>query len=247
VKQGSLALGDDLGMGAEFSDCGTYRYALWRTWNALQPGVLFVGLNPSTADATTDDPTIRRCIGFAKRWGYGGITMANVFAYRATDPREMTVLAPSARSGRRTTRTSRRSPSRPASSSRPGEQMAQTTAIEWTDLSWNPTHGCSKVSPGCAHCYAETLSRRLQADAEAVDAGERRRERHPEAAQAARAAERGEGLAGARRRGRARARPTASSSSSTRCRTCSTSRSRTSTSPRSSRSWPGASGTRSRC
>jgi hypothetical protein len=93
VKQGSLALGDDLGMGAEFSDCGTYRYALWRTWNALQPGVLFVGLNPSTADATTDDPTIRRCIGFAKRWGYGGITMANVFAYRATDPREMTVLA----------------------------------------------------------------------------------------------------------------------------------------------------------
>jgi hypothetical protein len=93
MDQASLALGDDLGMGAEFSDCGTYRYALWRTWNAIQPGVLFVGLNPSTADATTDDPTIRRCIGFAKRWGYGGITMANVFAYRATDPREMTVLA----------------------------------------------------------------------------------------------------------------------------------------------------------
>lgn len=40
--------------------------------------------------------------------------------------------------------------------------MAQTTAIEWTDLSWNPVHGCSKVSPGCAHCYAETLSRRYK-------------------------------------------------------------------------------------
>jgi hypothetical protein len=51
--------------------------------------VVFVGLNPSTADATQDDPTIRRCVGFADKWGYGGIAMVNLFAFRATDPSEM--------------------------------------------------------------------------------------------------------------------------------------------------------------
>jgi hypothetical protein len=51
------------------SDCGTYRYELWRRW-AEGPHVLFVMLNPSTADAVTDDATIRKCIGYAKRWGY---------------------------------------------------------------------------------------------------------------------------------------------------------------------------------
>jgi hypothetical protein len=50
---------------------------------------MFVGLNPSTADEVADDPTIRRCIRFAKEWGYSGLCMANLFAYRATDPREM--------------------------------------------------------------------------------------------------------------------------------------------------------------
>jgi len=74
--------------GAEISECGQYRYALWRRWSH-GPQVLFVGLNPSTADATLDDPTIRRCIGFAKAWGYGGLLMANLFAWRATDPRHM--------------------------------------------------------------------------------------------------------------------------------------------------------------
>lgn len=46
----------------------------------------FIGLNPSTADATLDDPTIRRCVGFAKAWGAGTLLMTNLFAYRATDP-----------------------------------------------------------------------------------------------------------------------------------------------------------------
>ena len=50
---------------------------------------MFVGLNPSTADETQDDPTIRRCIGYAKTWGYGALCMTNLFAFRATDPREM--------------------------------------------------------------------------------------------------------------------------------------------------------------
>lgn len=49
--------------------------------------VMFIGLNPSTADETLDDPTIRRCIGYAKDWGYGGLLMTNIFAYRSTDPR----------------------------------------------------------------------------------------------------------------------------------------------------------------
>ena len=51
--------------------------------------VVFIGLNPSTADATQDDPTIRRCIGFAKAWGYDSLCMVNLFAYRATDPKDM--------------------------------------------------------------------------------------------------------------------------------------------------------------
>ena len=74
--------------GADISPCGRYRYTLWRKWG---PGgtCMFVGLNPSTADATLDDPTIRRCVAFARSWGYGGLMMTNLFAWRATDPRDM--------------------------------------------------------------------------------------------------------------------------------------------------------------
>jgi hypothetical protein len=72
--------------GAILSDCQQYRYALWRIWAADRPTVLFIGLNPSTADATSDDPTLRRCVGFARDWGYGGLYLLNLFAYRATDP-----------------------------------------------------------------------------------------------------------------------------------------------------------------
>lgn len=74
---------------ARLSDCRTYRYELWRTWDESKPYAMFIGLNPSTADETEDDPTIRRCINFAKSWGYGGLCMANLFAYRATQPEDM--------------------------------------------------------------------------------------------------------------------------------------------------------------
>ncbi len=71
---------------AILSTCRKYRYALWRTWDESKPYVMFVGLNPSTADETTDDPTLKRCINYARAWGYGGVCMANLFAFRATDP-----------------------------------------------------------------------------------------------------------------------------------------------------------------
>lgn len=73
---------------AEFSheEGMAYRYRLTREWDADRAVVNFIGLNPSTADAFEDDPTIRRCVGFARRWGFGKLVMTNLFAYRATDP-----------------------------------------------------------------------------------------------------------------------------------------------------------------
>lgn len=75
--------------GAVFSKDRCYRYALWRTWNTTLPRVMFVGLNPSTADEQSDDPTIRRCIGFARHWGFGGVIVSNLFAFRATYPSDL--------------------------------------------------------------------------------------------------------------------------------------------------------------
>jgi hypothetical protein len=74
---------------AWISEDRAYRYALLRSWEYGTGFVAFVGLNPSTADENTDDPTIRRCIRFAKDWGYSGLLMANLFAYRATKPKDM--------------------------------------------------------------------------------------------------------------------------------------------------------------
>jgi len=74
---------------AKLSRCRQYRYALWRTWDNRKSYVMFIGLNPSTADESTDDPTLIRCMNFAKSWGYGGVCIANLFAYRATDPADM--------------------------------------------------------------------------------------------------------------------------------------------------------------
>lgn len=84
-----------------FSDDRVYRYTLWRDWsddsleleeregNHSHQFVQFIGLNPSTADETRDDNTLRKCIGFAKRWGYGALCMTNLFAFRATNPKDM--------------------------------------------------------------------------------------------------------------------------------------------------------------
>jgi hypothetical protein len=73
---------------AVLSPCRRYRYELWRRW-APGPYAMFIGLNPSTADETADDPTIRRCINFAKVWGYSALCMTNLFAFRATKPEVM--------------------------------------------------------------------------------------------------------------------------------------------------------------
>lgn len=71
---------------AVISEDGLYRYFLSRTWASTGKKIAFVGLNPSTADATKDDPTIRRCVQFAKDWGGASLWMVNLFAYRATKP-----------------------------------------------------------------------------------------------------------------------------------------------------------------
>ncbi len=105
--------------GATISACGNYRYRLWREWR-LHPlpakwdmwtddygapvldgagqqlgeplSCVFVMLNPSTADGDQDDPTIRRCVGFAKTWGYDRMEVVNLFAWRTTNPRDVLAM-----------------------------------------------------------------------------------------------------------------------------------------------------------
>jgi hypothetical protein len=74
---------------ASISECGRYRYWLSRRFSMGERAVLFVGLNPSTADATQDDPTIRRCVGFARSWGFDWLYMGNLNAWRSTDPKKL--------------------------------------------------------------------------------------------------------------------------------------------------------------
>jgi hypothetical protein len=74
---------------ASISDCGKYRWSLTRSWNFNGKWLGWIMLNPSTADANIDDPTIRKCMGFAHRLGFGAITVCNLFPYRATDPSEL--------------------------------------------------------------------------------------------------------------------------------------------------------------
>ena len=90
--------------GAHISSCTLYRYRLWREWRGTHDpknwrwldkeygdpkAALFVMLNPSTADGEKDDATIRRCVGFAKAWNYERLEVVNLFAYRATKPRDL--------------------------------------------------------------------------------------------------------------------------------------------------------------
>lgn len=74
---------------AIISPCETYRYELTRIWGASLPLLSVVMVNPSTADASKNDATIRKVIEFAKRNGYGGIIVVNLFAFRATDVNEL--------------------------------------------------------------------------------------------------------------------------------------------------------------
>ncbi len=77
------------------SPCRTYHYTLWREFDGLVGNgyAMFIGLNPSTADEINDDPTIRRCVAFAKAWGYGALCMTNLFAFRASKPGDMIAAA----------------------------------------------------------------------------------------------------------------------------------------------------------
>lgn len=72
---------------------GNYRYWLRRQWRDRGPGICWVMLNPSRADGTIDDPTIRRCIGFSQRWGYGHLVVVNLFAYRTPYPQDLLEVA----------------------------------------------------------------------------------------------------------------------------------------------------------
>lgn len=89
MEQSKLFESQEQKAGAEFSKDRKYRYRLWREWNKTKPAVLFVMLNPSTADELVLDSTVSRCLSFAKEWGYGRLEVANLFALRATDPKEL--------------------------------------------------------------------------------------------------------------------------------------------------------------
>lgn len=87
VERDDSLLGDS--GSAWFSQDRRYRYMLTRRWSDPHAWMTFLMLNPSTADAFADDPTIRRCISFAKREGCGGLDVLNLFAWRATDPKAL--------------------------------------------------------------------------------------------------------------------------------------------------------------
>ncbi len=84
-----MLFGDSYIKKAEISECKNYRYSLTRIWDETKPKVLFIMLNPSTADHEIDDPTIKRCIRFANSWNFGGLYVGNLLPYRATNPKEL--------------------------------------------------------------------------------------------------------------------------------------------------------------
>jgi hypothetical protein len=74
---------------AVLSPCGLYRYTLGRTWDDGGTRVNFIMLNPSTADAEVDDPTIKKCVRYAQSWSHGGLVVTNLYAFRATQPKDL--------------------------------------------------------------------------------------------------------------------------------------------------------------
>lgn len=82
-----VVFADTVQRSATLSECGTYRWTLTRTWGT-GGHVCFIGLNPSTADHTKDDPTVRRWCHFARAWGYGGFTAVNLYPFRSSWPAE---------------------------------------------------------------------------------------------------------------------------------------------------------------
>jgi hypothetical protein len=86
---GFLKQTTDVRRGAVISECGKFRYRLWREWDSDLPTCCFICLNPSKADANVDDPTIRRCVSFARREGCGRLEVINLYAFRATDPNDL--------------------------------------------------------------------------------------------------------------------------------------------------------------
>jgi hypothetical protein len=88
VIEGNKLIADNRS-GAKFSECRKYRYELWRIWDDTKPVVMFIGLNPSTANESKDDPTIRRVKEMARVWGYGGVYMMNLFAWVTPYPEEL--------------------------------------------------------------------------------------------------------------------------------------------------------------
>jgi hypothetical protein len=78
---------------AVLSDDNIYRYQLSRIWDEEKPKLLFIMLNPSTADEFVEDPTIRRVVNYAKDWGYGGVYVGNLYAFRSTDPKGLKCIA----------------------------------------------------------------------------------------------------------------------------------------------------------
>jgi hypothetical protein len=86
-----IQLFETQGQGADFSICRNYRYSLWRIWDKSKPLVMFIGLNPSTANETEADPTIESVIRISMHNGYGGFYMMNCWAYIATKPEELKI------------------------------------------------------------------------------------------------------------------------------------------------------------
>jgi hypothetical protein len=121
---------------ASLGGAGRYRYSLQRAWDPAGPRALFVLLNPSRADAHLDDPTLRRCLGFARGAGAGALEVVNLFALRTPDPRAL------------------RTADDPVG---PGNRRAQRRAVARADLvilGWGACAVAEEASPGFLRCLA---------------------------------------------------------------------------------------------